>query len=111
MAAHLDPEQGDYAACLGWSLYRSNPANTIIRREALEHVAKAVKIDPGREKPLLYLSRIFRETGEREMAAKVLRRALRENPDSPALVQEMCLIDPGSSQSKRKKIFDRFRRS
>ena len=111
MAVHLDPEQGDYAACLGWSLYRSNPTNKIIRREALEHVAKAVKIDPGREKPLLYLSRIFRETGETEMAAKVLRRALRENPDSPALVQEMCLIDPGSSQSKRKKIFDRFRRS
>ncbi len=111
MATHLDPEQGDYAACLGWSLYRSNPRNTIIRREALEHVAKAVKIAPGREKPLLYLSRIFRETGEPETAAKLLRRALRENPDSPVLVQEMCMIDPGSTQSKQKRIFDRFRRS
>jgi len=111
MAVHLDPEQGDYAAYLGYSLYLSNPENSIIQREALEHVAKGVKISPNREKPLLFLSRIFRETGELEMAAKVLRRALRANPDSPALVQEMCLIDPGSSQSKRKKLLDRFRRS
>lgn len=110
MAVHLDPEQGDYSAYLGYALYLSNPGNSIIQREALEHVAKGVKISPDREKPLLFLSRIFRETGELEMAAKVLRRALRANPDSPALVQEMCLIDPGSSQSKRKKLLDRFRR-
>jgi CheY-like chemotaxis protein/tetratricopeptide (TPR) repeat protein len=111
MAAHLDPNQGDYAAYLGWALFRSKPDNTIIRREALEHVAKGVKIAPEREQPLLFLSRIFRETGEAEMAKKVLRRALQRNPDSPALVQEMCLLDPGSSQSKRKKILDRFRRT
>jgi CheY-like chemotaxis protein len=110
MALHLDPQQGDYSAYLGYAMYRSNPDNSIIRREALEHVAKGVKVAPDAEKPLLFLSRIFRETGETEMAIKVLRRALRANPDSPALVQEMCLAEPGSSQSKRKKIFDRFRR-
>jgi Tfp pilus assembly protein PilF len=110
MAVHLDPDQGDYAACLGYSLYRSQPDNSVIRREALEHVAKGVKLSPGREKPLLFLSRIFRETGDAAMSAKVLRRALLSNPDSPALVQEMCLIKRGGSKAKPKKLLDRLRR-
>jgi CheY-like chemotaxis protein/tetratricopeptide (TPR) repeat protein len=110
MALHLDPEQGDYAAHLGYSLYRSNPGNSIIRREALEHVAKGVKLAPRHEKPLLFLSRIFRETGNETMAEKVLRRALKLNPDSPALIQEMCVVGPDSSQSKGKGLLGRFRR-
>ena len=109
MAVHLDPDQGDYAAYLGYTLYRGNPNDTVIRREALEHVAKGVKLGPGREKPLLFLSRIFRETGDIGMAAKVLRRALAENPDSPALAQEMCLIEPDRKKSKANKFLDRFR--
>lgn len=109
MAVHLDPDQGDYAACLGYSLYRSQPESSVIRREALEHVAKGVKLAPGREKPLLFLSRIFRETGDLSMAAKVLRRALLSNPDSPALVQEMCLIKRIGSKPKAKNLLERLR--
>jgi cytochrome c-type biogenesis protein CcmH/NrfG len=109
MAVHLDPDQGDYSAHLGYALFRSQPGNSVIRREALEHVAKGVKYGSGREKPLLFLSRIFRESGDVSMAAKVLRRALAANPDSSALVQEMCLIKAGSSQSKPKGLIDRLR--
>ena len=108
MAVHLDPDQGDYVACLGYSLFLSQPENSIILREALEHVAKGVKLAPGREKPLLFLSRIFRKTGDASMSAKVLRRALKTNPDSPALVQEMCLIQAGDSEKKPKKLLDKL---
>lgn len=110
MAVHLDPDQGDYAAFLGYSLYRKHPNSTVMRREALEHVAKGVKLGPGREKPLLFLSRIFRETGDVSMAGKILRRALEYNPDSPALLQEMCLVEKRSPKSKRKGLFGRLSR-
>jgi len=110
MAVHLDPDQGDYSAHLGYALHRSQPGNSVIRREALEHVAKGVKLAPGREKPLFFLSRIFRESGDISMAAKVLRRALATNPDSAVLVQEMCLIKAGSSKSKPRGLIDRLRR-
>lgn len=110
MAMHLDPDQGDYAACLGYSLYRSHPNNSVMRREALEHVAKGVKLSPGREKPLLFLSRIFRETGDISMAGKILRRALSSNPDSPVLIQEMCLIQVRGAKSKPMKLLDRLLR-
>jgi cytochrome c-type biogenesis protein CcmH/NrfG len=81
----------------------------VIRREALEHVAKGVKLAPDREKPLLFLSRIFRETGDPAMAEKVLRRALKIAPDNPALVQEMCLMLSEDTQSKSKSFIDRLR--
>lgn len=109
MAVHCDPSQGDYHAHLGYALHQSDPGQEILRREALEHVAKGVKLAPGREKPLLFLARIFRESGETETAAKVLRRALRLSPDNPALVQEMCLIEGTSARSKRG-FLERFRR-
>jgi CheY-like chemotaxis protein/tetratricopeptide (TPR) repeat protein len=110
MAVHLDPDQGDYAAFLGYSLYRKHPNSSVMRREALEHVAKGVKLAPGREKPLLFLSRIFRETGDASMAGKILRRALEFNPDSPALVQEMCLVKKAGPKSKREGFFGRLGR-
>jgi len=109
MSVHLDPKQGEYAAHLGWALYRSNPRSPLIRREALEHVAKGVKLAPGREKPLLFLARIFREVGEGAMAAKVLRRALKVNPDSPAVVQELCMIDAAAAQPRGKGLIERLR--
>ena len=105
MALHLDPEQGDYSACLGYALYRSKPDDPVIRREATEHVAKGVKLSPGREKPLLYLARIFRESGDIGSAAKIVRRGLMTNPDSAELVQERCLIESADRPAKSKGRF------
>jgi hypothetical protein len=61
-----------------------------------------VKLAPDREKPLLFLGRIFRESGDAAMAETVLRRAARINPDNPAIVQELCLIDPSQTRKKAK---------
>ena len=72
-------------------------------------MAKGVKLSPGREKPLLFLARIFRESGESATATKVLRRALKLSPDNPALVQEMCLIQ-GTSKRSNRRFLERFRR-
>ena len=64
MAAHLDPEEGDYVAHLGYALYLSNPKSETVRREALEHIARGVKRSPERATPLVFLGRVFRATGE-----------------------------------------------
>ena len=100
---------GHSSAAKSNALYRSNPGNSVIRREALEHVAKGVKLAPDREKPLLFLGRIFREVGDAAMARKVLRRALKIHPDSPAVVQEICLIDMDDPRATGKSLLDRLR--
>ncbi|UCE86450.1 MAG: response regulator [Deltaproteobacteria bacterium] len=92
MAAHLDPTEGDYVAHLGYALYLSNPKNEIVRREALEHIARGVKLSPEREKPLLFLGRVFRATGQTKLATKMFRRVLKLKPDCHAAHQELRLV-------------------
>jgi len=106
MACHLDPTEGEYAAHLGYSLYLSNPSNELVHREALEHIAKGVKLSPDRETPLLFLGRVFRAKGELENARKVFRRAIRIKPDCHAALRELRLIE--SRATKRKGLIDRF---
>ena len=109
MAVHLDPDQGDYVAHLGYALYRSKPDSDVIRREALEHIAKGVKLAPDQVTPLFFLGRVFRETGASASAAKVLRKALVLSPDHHEVLQELCLMQMDGPQRKKKGLLGRLR--
>jgi len=109
MAVHLDPDQGEYNAHLGYALYRSQPGNDVIRREALEHIAKGVKLAPDQVTPLLLLGRMFRETGVPASAAKVFRKALELSPDHHEILQELCLLQVDPPQRKKKGLLGRLR--
>jgi CheY-like chemotaxis protein/tetratricopeptide (TPR) repeat protein len=110
MAVHLDPSQGDYVAHLGYALYRSKPGSDVIRREALEHIAKGVKLAPDQVTPLLFLGRVFRETGVPASAAKVFRKALELSPEHHEVLQELCLVQVDGRQRKKKGgLLDRLR--
>ena len=93
MSAHLDPEDGEYAAHLGYSLFLSAPKDPIVLREALEHIAKGIKLSPQREKPYLYLGRIFRTNGAADRARKMFERAVRIKPDCHAALQELRILE------------------
>ncbi len=109
MAVHLDPDQGDYVAHLGYALYRSKPDSDVIRREALEHIAKGVKLAPDQVTPLLFLGRVFRETGALASAAKVLRKALTLSPDHHEVLHDLCLVQMDPPQRKKKGLLGRLR--
>ena len=109
MAVHLDPDQGDYVAHLGYALYRSKPESDVIRREALEHIAKGVKLAPDQVTPLFFLGRVFRETGASASAAKVLRKALALSPDHHEVLHELCLMQMDGPQRKKKGLLGRLR--
>jgi CheY-like chemotaxis protein/tetratricopeptide (TPR) repeat protein len=103
MAAHLDPEEGEYLSHLGWALYLSNPSDTLIRREALEHIAKGIKLSPDRELSYLYLGRIFKATDDARMARKMFTRALKIQPDCHPALQELRLLEIRAEKSKKGK--------
>jgi CheY-like chemotaxis protein len=92
MAAHLDPAEGEYVAHLGYALHLSQPHNELVAREAMEHIAKGIKRSPDRWKPLVFLGRVFRSTGETRNASKVLRRALKVQPDCHEARLELRLM-------------------
>jgi tetratricopeptide (TPR) repeat protein len=102
MAVHLDPNQGDYVAHLGYALYRSKPGSEVIRKEALEHMAKGVKLAPDQVTPLLFLGRVFRETGAAASAVKIFRKALLLSPEHHEVLQELCLVQVDPIQRKKK---------
>ena len=110
MAAHLDPEEGEYLSHLGWALYLSNPTETLLRREALEHIAKGIKLSPDRELSYLYLGRIFKATDELGMARKMFARALKIRPDCHPALQELRLLGLRAEKAKKGKgVLDRLR--
>lgn len=93
MAAHLDPEEGEYLAHLGYALFLSNPSNELVQREAQEHLAKGIKLSPNREIAYLFLGRIYKSVGETEVARKMFRRALQIKPEYHAALQEMRVLN------------------
>lgn len=93
MAAHLDPEEGEYLAHLGYALFLSNPTDGLVQREAQEHLAKGIKLSPNREISYLFLGRIYKSVGETEVARKMFRRALQIKPEYYAALQELRVLN------------------
>jgi CheY-like chemotaxis protein/tetratricopeptide (TPR) repeat protein len=111
MAAHLDPEEGEYLSHLGWALYLSDPTDALIRKEALEHIAKGIKLSPDRELSHVYLGRIFKATDEPRMARRMFLRALKIRPDCHPALQELRLLELRSEKTKKGKgVLGRLRR-
>ena len=107
MAAHLDPKEGEYVARLGYALFLSNPKAPIVVREALEHISKGIKLSPNREKPYVYLGKVFRESGAPDRARKMLECALRIKPDCPSALHELHLL--GTQQGKDSGVLNRLK--
>jgi len=93
MSSHLDPNEGEYVAHLGYTLYLLKPNDEMVRREALEDIARGIKLSPDRELPYVFLGRIFKVTGEVDKAEKMFRRALKIRPHSREAATELRLIE------------------
>jgi len=107
MAAHLDPEEGEYLARLGYAQFLREPKDAVVLKEALENIAKGIKLSPGREKPYVYLGKIFRANGAADRAGKMFENALRIKPDCHEARQELGLLD--QEQEKSGKLIDRLK--
>lgn len=93
MCSHLDPTEGEYVAHLGYTLYLSKPEDEMVRKEALEDIARGIKLSPDRELPYVYLGRIFKVQGDEDTARKMFRRALKLRPHCREAAQELRLME------------------
>ena len=100
MASHLDAEEGEYLAHLGYALYLSNPEEKVVQREAVEHLANGIKRSPNRELSYIYLGRVLKGKGDIEAARKIFRRALRIKPDCHPALQELRLLEMRERKNK-----------
>ncbi|MEM7409648.1 MAG: response regulator [Myxococcota bacterium] len=108
MASHLDPEQGDYVAHLGYALYLTNPSDAVVQREALENVAKGIKLSSDQPLPYVFLGRIHKAKGEVEVAKKIFSKALLLKPDFRPAIQELRVIEMRERKGKGKGVLSRL---
>ena len=111
MSAHQDPNEGEYVAHLGYALYLSNPDDETVRKEALEDIARGVKLSPDRELSYVYLGRIFKVQGDLDNARKLFERALKIRPKCRQAAQEIRLMDMRDQKKASGGLLGRFLKS
>jgi molecular chaperone HscB len=94
------PEEGEYHAHYGWALYLCHPDEEAMVHEAIEHVRRGVKLARDREKPYLYLGRLYKAIGRTAAAEKMFTRAVQIRPDSVESLRELRVINMRRGKSK-----------
>jgi CheY-like chemotaxis protein len=103
------PEEGEYHAHYGWCLYLCHPDDAGIVQEAIEHVQRGLKLARDREKPYLFLGRLYKAVGKGAAAEKMFTRAIQIRPDCVEALRELRLINLRRQKNRGliKRIFRR----
>lgn len=99
-ALELYPDEGEYHAHYGWSLHLAHPSDPAIASEAIEHVQRALKLAPDREKPYLFMGRLCKAIGRADVAEKMFARALKIQPECLDALRELRLINMRREKGK-----------
>jgi len=91
-AVKLYPEEGEYHAHLGWARYLSDPSDRDVLKAALENVKKGAKLAPDREKPYLFLGRLYQAAGRADVAEKMFARCVQIKADCVEALRELRLM-------------------
>ena len=94
------PEEGEYHAHYGWSLHLCHPDNPVIMQEAIEHVKRGAKLARDREKPYLYLGRLYKAIGKANAAEKMFTRSVQIRPGCVEALRELRLMNMRRDKSK-----------
>ena len=105
-AAHFEaavntyPEEGEYHAYRGWALYLEDPDAPGRLKEALEHILRGRKLAPAREKPYLFLGRLYKAANRVKTAEKMFARAVQLDPDCVEALRELRLLNMRREKSR-----------
>ncbi|MFW6369376.1 MAG: response regulator, partial [Myxococcota bacterium] len=80
-AIGLYPDEGEFHASLGWAQYQSAPRDPAKVDSALEHIMKAIQLNPRLDKAYLFLGYVYKGMGRGDKAEKQFEKAIQCNPD------------------------------
>jgi tetratricopeptide (TPR) repeat protein len=95
-----NPEDGEYHAYYGWCLYLCNPDSSAMVEEAIEHVKRGARLARDREKPFLFLGRLYKVIGKVTRAERMFTRAVQIQPGCVEALRELRLINLRKERSK-----------
>jgi len=99
-ALEVYPEEGEYFAHYGWCLYLCHPDNSVMIEEAIEHVKRGLKLARDREKPYLFLGRLYKVVGKNSAAERMFTSAVQIRPDCVEALRELRLINLRREKNK-----------
>ena len=91
---------GEYHAHYGWCLYLCHQDDPAMIEEAIEHVRRGAKLARDRERPYLYLGRLYKVVGNIAAAEKMFTNAIQIQPQSVEALRELRLINLRREKSK-----------
>lgn len=94
------PANGEYRSHYGWCLYLCHQDNSVMLGEALEHCREGLKLAKDREKPYLYLGRLYKVMGKPGAAKKMLTRAVQIKPQCVEAMRELRIMNMRSTKDK-----------
>jgi hypothetical protein len=92
-ANKLVPEEGEYLAYLGWTLFlgaEDKSGNDVLT--AVRHLKTAAVLNPSLEVAQLFLGAIYKEQKLRDIAALHFKKALEINPESIEAKRELSTL-------------------
>ncbi|MBN2359641.1 MAG: response regulator [Deltaproteobacteria bacterium] len=94
-------EEGEFHAYLGWALFQSDPNNQAVQRQAEDHIARGIDLNPKVDKAYLFLGNIYKATGRPLEAEEQFEKAIKCNPDCTDALRELKLIEQTRAREKK----------
>jgi CheY-like chemotaxis protein/DnaJ-domain-containing protein 1 len=87
------PEEGEYLAYCGWAYYLTHGHDEDVLRRSVGMVKKAAKLSPDREKPYLFLGRLYQAIGRLDLAELMFTQTLKRKSDCIEALRELRLLE------------------
>jgi len=92
-SAKLMPDEGEYLAYLGWTLFLVSPDKTGSESvQAIKYLKKAATLNPSIETPFVFLGTIYKVQGLKDVSILNFKKALEINPDSVDVKRELAAL-------------------
>ncbi len=104
-ALELEPNEGEFHALYGWTLFLTQSAQ---RPKAMEHLKKAIALAPQSPTGYYYLGQLLKACEDTDGAGKMFRKVLSLRPDHVEASRELRLIQKRFGEthdSKSGKLF------
>jgi DNA-binding response OmpR family regulator len=101
-AVQLQPDEGEFLAMLGWTLFRRAPTEAEAAADALAMLAQAVEKSPALDRAHLYKGHVHKALGQPAEAQAEYEKAVECNPGCTEALRELSILTWASRVAQRK---------
>jgi DNA-binding response OmpR family regulator len=101
-AVQLQPDEGEFLAMLGWTVFRRAPTDAEAGADALAMLTQAVEKSPALDRAHLYKGHVHKALGQAAEAQAEYEKAVECNPGCTEALRELSILTWASRATQRK---------